>query len=146
MSAKPDANGLWFSDLTRLVEPRSIVLVGASEKPDSIGARTFENLTVYSQFQGDLYLVNPGRKEIHGRPCYPSVRDLGGVPDLAILAVRADMVLDALRECGECGVKFAIVFTSGFGETGDEGRAVESEMREIVARPACASMVRTAPG
>ena len=134
MTTKPDANGLWFSDLTRLVEPRSIVLVGASEKPDSIGARTFENLTVYSQFKGDLYLVNPGRKEIHGHPCYPSVRDLGGVPDLAILAVRADMVLDSLGECGECGVKFAIVFTSGFGETGDEGRAVEAEMRAIVAK------------
>lgn len=124
--------GPGFSDLTRLVEPRSIVLVGASEKADSIGARTFENLTVYSQFQGELHLVNPGRKEIHGRPCYPSVRDLPAVPDLAILAVRADMVLDSLRECGDCGVKFAIVFTSGFGETGEEGRAVEAEMRAIV--------------
>ena len=133
MTATPDASGLRFSDLTRLVEPRSIVLVGASEKPDSIGARTLENLTVHSRFQGDLYLVNPGRKEIHGRPCHASVRDLKEAPDVAILAVRADMVLDTLRECGEHGVKFAIVFTSGFGETGAEGRAAEAEMRAIVA-------------
>ncbi|MGT2492124.1 CoA-binding protein [Cupriavidus basilensis] len=62
------------------------------------------------------------------------MRDLKEAPDLAILAVRADMVLNTLRECGESGVKFAIVFTSGFGETGEEGRAAEAEMRAIVAQ------------
>lgn len=127
-------DGHGFSDLTRLVEPRSIVLIGASEKPDSIGARTLENLTTYSDFKGELHLVNPGRKEIHGRPCHASVRDLTSAPDLAILAVRADMVLDTLSDCGESGIRFAIVFTSGFGETGGEGRAAEAAMRDIVAR------------
>lgn len=124
----------WFSDLSRLVNPRSIVLVGASEKPDSIGGRTLENLTTFSEFKGDLYLVNPGRAEIHGRPCVASVNDLKQAPDLAILAVRADMVIQTLSDCGNLGIKFAIVFTSGFGETGEDGRAVEAEMREIVAR------------
>ncbi|BDB27489.1 acyl-CoA synthetase [Cupriavidus sp. TA19] len=123
----------WFSDLSRLVNPRSIVLVGASEKPDSIGGRTLENLTTFSEFKGDLYLVNPGRAEIHGRPCVASVNDLKEAPDLAILAVRADMVLQTLRDCGNRGIRFAIVFTSGFGETGEDGRAVEAGMREIVA-------------
>lgn len=127
------AQQIWFSDLSRLVNPRSIVLVGASEKPDSIGGRTLENLTTFSEFKGDLYLVNPGRTEIHGRPCVASVSDLKQPPDLAILAVRADMVIQTLRDCGQLGVKFAIVFTSGFGETGEDGRAVEAEMREIVA-------------
>ncbi|HBD37675.1 MAG TPA: CoA-binding protein, partial [Cupriavidus sp.] len=122
-----------FSDLSRLVNPRSIVLVGASEKADSIGGRTLENLTVFSEFKGDLYLVNPGRTEIHGRPCLASVNDLATPPDLAILAVRADMVIQTLRDCGKRGIGFAIVFTSGFGETGEDGRAVEAEMREIVA-------------
>ncbi|MGO4327871.1 acetate--CoA ligase family protein [Cupriavidus sp. 2TAF22] len=129
MSSQP----IWFSDLSRLVNPRSIVLVGASEKPDSIGGRTLENLTTFSEFTGDLHLVNPGRAEIHGRPCVASVNDLKEAPDLAILAVRADMVIQTLRDCGRLGVKFAIVFTSGFGETGEDGRAVEAEMREIVA-------------
>ncbi|AQV98662.1 acyl-CoA synthetase [Cupriavidus necator] len=126
--------GIWFNDLSRLVNPRSIVLVGASEKPDSIGGRTLENLTTFSEFKGDLYLVNPGRAEIHGRPCVASVNELKEAPDLAILAVRADMVIPTLRDCGNLGIKFAIVFTSGFGETGEDGRAVEAEMREIVAR------------
>lgn len=120
-----------FSDLSRLVQPQSIALIGASEKPDSIGGRAFENLTTFSDFQGELYLVNPGRKEIHGRPCYPSVLEIGCAPDLAILAVRAEAVLDTLRDCATHGVRFAIVFTSGFGETGDAGRAVEAQMREI---------------
>ncbi|RDK08867.1 acetate--CoA ligase family protein [Cupriavidus lacunae] len=128
------SQGIWFNDLSRLVNPRSIVLVGASEKPDSIGGRTLENLTTFSEFKGDLYLVNPGRAEIHGRPCVASVNDLKEAPDLAILAVRADMVIPTLRDCGNLGIKFAIVFTSGFGETGEDGRAVEAEMREIVAR------------
>jgi len=123
-----------FPDLTRLVHPRSIALVGASDKADSIGARTFENLTTYSRFDGRLDLVNPGRKEIGGRPCLASVADLPQAPDVAILAVRADLVLQSLRECGDRGTRFAIVFTSGFGETGAEGRAVEAQMRDIVAR------------
>ncbi len=123
-----------FPDLTRLVNPQSIALVGASDKADSIGFRTFENLTKHSRFQGRLDLVNPGRKEIGGRACAPSVRELEAAPDVAILAVRADRVLDSLRECGERGTRFAIVFTSGFGETGADGRAVEAEMRDIVER------------
>ncbi|NLP62619.1 acetate--CoA ligase family protein [Paraburkholderia sacchari] len=122
-----------FSDLSLLVHPRSIALIGASERPDSIGGRTFENLTAWSDFRGELYLVNPGYAEIHGRRCVPSIRRIEQAPDLAILAVRADAVLETLRECGEHGVKFAIVFTSGFGETGEAGRAIEAHMREIAA-------------
>ncbi|WP_321912183.1 acetate--CoA ligase family protein [Paraburkholderia sp. J11-2] len=122
---------LHFTDLSLLVHPKSIALIGASERPDSIGGRTLENLTVWSDFRGELHLVNPGYDNIHGRPCVPSIRDLDQAPDLAILAVRADAVLETLRDCGEHGVKFAIVFTSGFGETGETGKAIEARMREI---------------
>ncbi|ADP18248.1 ATP-grasp domain protein 2 [Achromobacter xylosoxidans A8] len=122
-----------FADLSRLVLPQSIVLVGASEKPGSIGQRTLENLMVHSGWQGRLSLVNPARQSIAGRPCAPSVRDLDQPHDVAILAVRAELVLDTLRQCGECGTRYAIVFSSGFGETGDAGRALEAEMRKIVA-------------
>jgi len=123
-----------FEDLSRLVLPRSIVVVGASDKPDSIGARTIENLTKYSEWDGQLSLVNPGRKEVAGMPCLPSVLDLASAPDVAIVTVRAENVVQSLTECGERGIKFAIVFTSGFGEMGDAGRAVEAQMREIVQR------------
>ncbi|MET0542297.1 MAG: acetate--CoA ligase family protein [Variovorax sp.] len=123
-----------FADLSRLVNPRSIALVGASDKADSIGFRTLENLTTHSRFEGRLDLVNPGRSEIVGRSCVPSVRNLASAPDVAVVAVRADRVLESLRECGEAGTRFAIVFTSGFGETGADGRVVEAQMRDIVKR------------
>lgn len=122
-----------FQDLSTLVLPRSIVVVGASDKPDSMGARTIENLTRYSEWDGQLSLVNPGRDEVAGRPCLPSVLDLEMAPDVAIVTVPARHVVRALRECGQRGIRFAIVFTSGFGEMGEEGRAVEAQMREIVA-------------
>lgn len=128
-----NAPNIQFADLTRLVLPESIVLVGASEKPGSIGQRTLENLTVHSGWQGRLALVNPARQTIAGRPCVPSVADLDYAPDVAILAVRADLVVDTLRLCGERGIRYAIVFSSGFGETGEAGRALEVRMREVVA-------------
>lgn len=127
------SEGIVFQDLSRLVLPRSIVVVGASDKPDSIGARTIENLTTYSTWKGQLSLVNPARQTVGGLPCLPSVLDLESAPDVAILAVRADNVIQSLRECGERGIGFAIVFTSGFGEMGEAGHAIEGQMREIVA-------------
>ncbi|WP_326540581.1 acetate--CoA ligase family protein [Pseudorhodoferax sp.] len=126
--------GLEFQDLTRLVMPQSIVLVGASDKPNSIGARTLENLTTYSDWGGQLTLVHPTRREIAGRACHASVRDLDQAPDVAIVAVPADAAVETLRDCGARGVRFAIVFTSGFGEMGEAGHAAEAQMREIVAR------------
>lgn len=128
-----NAPNIQFADLTRLVLPESIVLVGASEKPGSIGQRTLENLTVHSGWQGRLALVNPARQTIAGRACVPSVADLDYAPDVAILAVRADLVVDTLRLCGERGIRYAIVFSSGFGETGEAGRALEVRMRKVVA-------------
>ncbi len=122
-----------FEDLSRLVLPRSIVLVGASDKPNSIGARTLENLTEHSSWHGRLTLVHPTAKEIAGRRCVASVLELDAAPDVAIIAVPAGAAIDALRDCGKRGVKFAIVFTSGFGEMGEAGHAAEEQMREIVA-------------
>lgn len=123
-----------FQDLSRLVMPRSIALVGASDKPNSIGARTLENLLEYSDWQGELTLVNPGRSEISGRVCLHSVLDMRTAPDVAIVAVPASAALSALEDCGKLGAKFAIVLTSGFGEIGDAGRDAEARMRAIVQR------------
>jgi len=81
-----------------------------------------------------LHLVNPTRSSIGGRTCVPSVLDIADAPDLAVVAVKADAVLQVLEDCGSRGVRFAIVFTSGFGETGEAGRQVEQQMRDIVAR------------
>jgi acyl-CoA synthetase (NDP forming) len=128
------ADPIVFPDLTRLVNPRSIVLVGASDRADSIGARTLENLTLHSQWDGRLSLVNPSRDQIGARPCLRSVDALDHEPDVAIVAVRADNTLETLEACSRKGVRFAIVFTSGFGEVHEAGREIEARMRDIARR------------
>lgn len=123
-----------MSDLNLLFNPRSIAVVGASDKPASIGARTLDNLLVHSKFEGDLFLVSTSRPEIAGRRCWRSVRELPSVPDVAVVVVPAAAVIEVIEQCAERGVKFAVVLTSGFGETGEEGRALEQHMLEIARR------------
>lgn len=120
-----------FSDLTHLFDPRSVVLVGASEREASVGGRTLANILDHSAFAGTLHLVNATRPEIRGLPCHRRVSDLPSVPDLAVIAVPAAGVMDALRDCATLGVKFCVILTSGFGETGEAGHAVEAEMAAL---------------
>ncbi|MDB5820456.1 MAG: CoA-binding protein [Rhizobacter sp.] len=121
-------------DLSRLVNPSSIVLVGASDRLDSIGQRTLANLTLHSSFEGELYLVNPTKAEIAGRRCWPSVSALPATPDVAVVVVPASGVLTVLEECGARGVRFAVILSSGFGEAGEAGRQAEVEMAAIAKR------------
>ncbi|WP_113703713.1 acetate--CoA ligase family protein [Nonomuraea lactucae] len=128
-----DTTEVSFPDLNRLVRPRSIVIVGASDRPGSLGRRTVDNLLHASEFGGDTYLVNPGRDAIDGHPCHPDVASLPAAPDVAVIAIPAGGVLDALEQCAAKGIRYAIVLTSGFGEAGDEGRAQQERMRRIAA-------------
>lgn len=122
-----------FDDLAELFSPRSVVLVGASDRPGSIGRRTFDNLVLHGEFGGELHLVNPAHREIEGRPCWPSVVELPpqAAPTVAVIVVPAPAVLEAVGHCASRGVRFAIVLSAGFGEEGERGRAVEAEMRRI---------------
>lgn len=120
-----------FPDLSRLVRPESVALIGASDTPGSIGKFTLDNLIEASDYRGRLHLVNPRRREIGGRACYPDVAALPEAPDVAVVCIPAPGVLNALRQCAAKGARFAIVLTSGFGETGEAGRALQEEMREL---------------
>jgi acyl-CoA synthetase (NDP forming) len=124
-----------FSDLTRLVAPRSMVIVGASAREGSQGRRLVDNVLVHSGFDGEVYLVNPGSKEILGHPCYPSVADVpaSGI-DVALVIVSAVHVLPALEQCAAKGIAFAIVMSAGFAETGDEGRHMEQAIAALCRR------------
>jgi acyl-CoA synthetase (NDP forming) len=123
-----------FTDLSLLLNPNSVVLVGASNRIDSIGGRALANLVDESDFHGELFLVNPTTKEINGRTCFPSVTALPSVPDLAVIAVPAGAVMAVLEECADKGVRFVILFTAGFGEVGAEGKLLEAQMKNIVRR------------
>jgi len=122
-----------FDDLTELFSPSSIALVGASDRPNSIGKRTLDNLTVHGSFRGELFLVNPQRNEIEGRRCWPSIAELpaGVVPAAAIIVIPGAAVVEVIGQCAARGVRFAIVLSSGFGEEGEAGKAIEAEMRRI---------------
>jgi acyl-CoA synthetase (NDP forming) len=123
-----------YQDLSPLFSPCSIVVVGASDRPESIGWRVMNNLFEHSDFKGEVYLVNATKPEVFQRKTYPSVDALPATPDVALVAVPAEHVLQVLEQCGARGVKFAIVLTSGFGEVDDAGKAAEQTMKDIVAR------------
>lgn len=122
------------ADIARLIRPRSIALVGASEREGSIGERTMTNLVEHSEFDGEIYLVNPTRAEIRGRTCWPSVAALPATPDVAVVAVPASGVLAVIEECVARGVGFAVILSSGFGEAGEEGEREQQRMKEIAGR------------
>lgn len=118
-------------DLHLLFNPRSIAVIGASDKPASIGARVLANLLDHSDYRGRVHLVSATRSELRGRPCYPNVLALPEVPDVAVVVVPASAAIEVLEQCAARGVMFAVVLTSGFSEAGPEGQALEARMREI---------------
>ena len=122
------------TDLSHLVNPRSIVFVGASDRPGSIAQRALENLIEHSAFEGSLYLVNPKRAEVFGRACLAEVSLVPEAPDLAIITTPADTVLANLEACAAKGVRFAIVFTAGFSEVDDAGKEIEAAMKSLADR------------
>ncbi len=121
-------------DLSRLVSPESVAIVGASDRPESIGGRVVQNLLEYSNYEGKVYLVNATRDQVAGQNSWSSVANLPETPDVIIVAVPATHVMQVLTEAAERGVKFAIILSSGFGEAGEEGKAVEKDMRALVER------------
>lgn len=119
------------ADLARLIHPRSIALVGASDREGSIGEYTLTNLITHSRFDGDVYLINPGKTELRGRRCWPSIASLPETPDVAVVAVPASGVLGVIEECAARGVGFAVILSSGFGEAGAAGEEAQQRMKQI---------------
>ncbi len=117
--------------LRRLVDPDSVAIVGASDRAGSLGARTVSNLLEHSDFRGRPYLINPSRDRVAGRPCFRSITELPEAPDVVLVTVPADTVLPVLRDCAAKGVRYAVVFTSGFGELGEEGRRAQAQMLDL---------------
>jgi acyl-CoA synthetase (NDP forming) len=115
------------SDLDALIRPKSVAVLGASKHPEKIGHILLKNL---SKGKFLLYPVNPKEKEIIGLRCYPSISDVPGDVDLAILALPASASEVGVRECAQKGVSVVIVTASGFRETGPQGRALESRLLE----------------
>jgi acetate---CoA ligase (ADP-forming) len=113
-------------DLTRLLRPSSIAVVGASERPGSYGAQTLLNLDTIG-FEGEVYGVNPGRTDAHGRKCVPSLADLPAPVDAVVVAIPAASVAEAIEQAGATGCGGAVVYSAGFAEV-ESGRVYQHEL------------------
>ena len=120
------------ASLDRLLRPRSVVIVGASDKPGALGASVLSNLT-RNGFAGDIHLINPKRAEIGGRPCLPSVDALPEGVDAAVLAIPRVAVLETVQALADRKVGAAVIFSAGFAEGGEEGLAEQRAIGRIAA-------------
>ena len=116
-------------DPSPLLDPRSIAVVGASERIGSYADTVLRNLA-FSGFGGPIWGVNPNRREVHGRPCFPSLLDLPEPADAVVVAIPAALVPAAIADAVERGCGGAVVLAAGFGEV-ESGRQAEEELRRI---------------
>ncbi|MFQ5888996.1 MAG: acetate--CoA ligase family protein [Gemmatimonadota bacterium] len=137
--------------LDSLLRPRSIAVIGASRSPGSIGYDVLDNLLCH-RFTGPVYPVNPNADSVHSVPAYPSVRSLPEAPELAVIVVPKERVLDVARDCAAAGVRALVVISAGFRETGPDGARREAELLDLVRRegmrlvgPNCMGVINTAP-
>lgn len=110
--------------------PGSIAILGASINPEKPGGRPLTALRERG-YAGRVYPVNPRHGEIAGLKCYPSILEIPSAVDMAIIAVPSAFVPQAMRQCGEKGVKAAVVFSSGFAEMGSQGAALQEQVTRI---------------
>jgi acetate---CoA ligase (ADP-forming) len=116
-------------DPTPLLEPRSIAVVGANDRPGSYGDIVLRNLA-RAGFDGKVWGVNPRRTEVHDRPCVPSVTDLPEPVDAVVVAIPAAGVPPVIADTVARGCGGAVVMSAGFGEI-EDGRGLERELREV---------------
>lgn len=138
--------------LEPLFRPRSIAVIGASRRRDSIGGAILKNL-LEQGFQGPVYPVHRDAEYVQSVAAYPTVEAVPGSVDLAIIVVPAAHVLETVEACGRKGVRALVVISAGFKEVGPEGRERENALREAVRRhgmrlvgPNCLGILNTDPG
>jgi acetyltransferase len=134
--------------LTTLFEPKSVAVIGASDRENSVGNVLFKNI-LESGYKGRLYPINPKHEKVQGIEAYKSIEEIGARVELAVIATRPQTLPTIIEECGRSGIKNVIVITSGFSEAGHSGAALERKMMEIarsynvrVLGPNCLGIIR----
>ncbi|MEO7795585.1 MAG: acetate--CoA ligase family protein [Thermoanaerobaculia bacterium] len=128
-----------MSALDAVFSPRTVAVVGASRARESIGWSIVHNM-IAAQFTGAIYPVNPKAKAIHSLKCYPSLAAIPDPIDLVVVSVPRAIVQAVVEEAIALGVRAFVVITAGYGETGEEGRALEATLRATI-RAAGARMI-----
>lgn len=134
--------------LNRFFTPKSVAIVGASEREESVGYRLLLNMQE-AGFKGGLYPVNNKRESLLGLKAYPDLNTVPEELDLVVIATPAPSVPGIVRQCGEKGVSSVIIITAGFGELGTAGERLQQEVLDIAHRygiriigPNCLGVVR----
>lgn len=135
-------------DLTKLLKPKSVAVIGASEK-EGFGGDVCRNILTYMEDRSHVYFINPKRDQVFEVPCYKSVTEVPESVDLMVICTSQKTVIPLLREGAAKGCGGAVIFASGYGEVGtDQGRANEKELMETarelgiaVMGPNCAGFV-----
>jgi len=137
--------------LRSILTPRSVAVIGASTRPDSVGRAVFANI-LFHNYQGIVYPVHPKAKSILGVRAFPSVLEIPDEVDLAVVIVPAAAVPSVLKECGQKGIQGAVVISAGFKEIGAAGAQLERQVQEIAREfgisligPNCLGIINTDP-
>ncbi len=126
-----DLVGIRRSPLASIFTPKSVAVIGATDRPGSVGCTLLQNL-LGSPFGGPVWPVNPKRASVLGAPAYKSIRDLPGIPDLIVVTTPAATVPGIIQEAVDFGVPSAIVISAGFKEVGETGKALERQIAATI--------------
>ena len=136
--------------LEAIFNPKSVAIIGASRTPGKVGYVLTKNM-IDSGYDGEIYPINPNAEEILGLKAHPSVMDVPGDVDLAVIAIPSAYVLQVAEECGKKGVKALVVISAGFKETGHEGALLERQLVAVgekygmrIQGPNCLGLINTA--
>ncbi len=138
-------------DLDSLFSPKSIAVIGASNRQGSVGRAAFTNILL-NEYTGTVYPVNPKEHSISGVRAYPSVLDLPETVDLAVVIVPAPIVPSIVEESGRKGVKGLVIISAGFKEVGPDGAELERQVFSIAQKysmrmigPNCLGVINADP-
>ncbi|HEY8245160.1 MAG TPA: CoA-binding protein, partial [Casimicrobiaceae bacterium] len=141
-----------FGTLEPLLAPRSVAVVGASDREGNLGGLAVGFLAKFG-YRGPVWAVNPSGGTVRGQRAYANLRDLPGVPDLAIVAVPAGGVASVVRDCADVGTPAAIAWAGGFAEIGPEGATRQRELEALcrdtgvkLCGPNCIGVINTSIG
>jgi acetate---CoA ligase (ADP-forming) len=141
-----------FGDLTPLLAPRSVAVVGASDREGNLGGLAVGFLQKFG-YRGPVWPVNAGRSVVAGLPCFAHLRALPSRPDLVIVAVPAETVTEVVADCIAVGSPGAIVWAGGFAEVDDKGRARQQQLEDLcrgtslkLCGPNCIGIINTSIG
>ncbi len=139
-----------FMDISGLLNPKSVAVIGASDRPGNLGGATVHRLVKF-KFPGAVYPINRGAAPVEGLKGYASVRDLPAVPESVVFVIPADGLYDAIQECIDVGIRNGVAYAGGLGEAGGEGLVLQNKIADLCKKndfklcgPNCAGLINFA--